>query len=130
MVWLTIGAVAAALPFVSGCASIVSGTNQSLTVETPGCAGASCKSTNDKGLCAVNASGSVVVNRTYGPLTVVCSKAGVADATAVIESSTKGMAFGNVLLGSLSPITVGVDMKIGAAYDYPNLIQVLLVCSK
>lgn len=78
----------------------------------------------------MNAPGSVVVNRAYGPLTVVCSMAGMADATAVIESSTKGMAFGKVLFGSLSPITAGVDMKTGAAYDYPNLIQVPLVCSK
>lgn len=127
---ITIGVVATALSLLSGCASIVSGTNQSLTVETPGCAGASCRLTNDKGTWAVSAPGSVVVNRAYGPLTVVCSKAGSADATVVIESSTKGMAVGNVLFGVFSPITAGVDMKTGAAYDYPNLIQVPLVCAK
>ena len=116
------------LSLLSGCASIVSGTNQSLTVETPGCAGASCKLTNDKGAWAVTTPGSVVVNRAYGPLTVVCSKEGASDATAVVESSTKGMAFGNVLFGGI--IGAGVDMKTGAAYDYPNLIQVPLVCAK
>lgn len=120
--------MAVTLLLLTGCASIVSGTNQSLTVETPGCAGASCKLTNDKGAWVVAAPGSVVVNRAFGPLTVVCSKDGEASATAVIESSTKGMAFGNVIFGGI--IGAGVDMKTGAAYDYPNLIQVPLVCKK
>jgi phosphoketolase len=41
-----------------------------------------------------------------------------------VNSSTKGMAFGNILFGG--PIGAGVDMASGAAYDYPNLITVMM----
>ncbi len=121
-------ASACALSFLSGCASIVSGTNQTLTVETPGCAGATCKLTNDKGNWAVTTPGSVVVNRAYGPLAVVCSKDGFPNGTANITSTTKGMAFGNILFGGL--IGAGVDAGTGAAYDYPNSIMVPMACAK
>ena len=41
-----------------------------------------------------------------------------------MNSSTKAMAFGNILFGG--PIGAGVDMASGAAYDYPNLITVMM----
>jgi hypothetical protein len=40
------------------------------------------------------------------------------------KSSTKGMAFGNILFGGV--IGAGVDTATGAAYDYPVLITVQL----
>ena len=119
-------ASALALSLLSGCASIVSGTNQPITVDTPGCAAASCRLTNDKGEWAVTTPGSVVVNRAYGPLTIVCSKDGFASATATVTSTTKAMAFGNILFGGV--IGAGVDIGTGAAYDYPNSIIVPMTC--
>ena len=116
------------LSLLSGCASIVSGTNQSVTVDTPGCAAASCRLTNDKGEWAVTTPGSVVVNRAYGPLTIVCSKDGFASATATVTSTTKAMAFGNILFGGV--IGAGVDIGTGAAYDYPTSIVVPMTCMK
>ena len=123
-------ATAVAIALLSGCASIVSGVNQSVTVDTPGCAGASCKLTNDKGTWAVTTPGSVVVHRAYGPLTVVCTKGTdpAATATTTVNSSTKGMAFGNILFGGI--IGAGVDAGTGAAYDYPNSILVPMTCTK
>ena len=47
-------------------------------------------------------------------------------ATAVVASSTKAMAFGNILLGGV--IGAGVDIGTGAAYDYPEVISVALAC--
>lgn len=35
---------------LTGCAAIVSGTEQTVTVETPGCTGARCKLVNEKGV--------------------------------------------------------------------------------
>jgi len=117
-----------AFVLLPGCASIVSGTNQPVTVDAPGCGGASCKLTNDKGSWAVTVPGSVVVSRAYGPLTVVCTKEGFPSGTTTVNSSTKGMAFGNVLFGGI--IGAGVDVSTGAAYDYPNSIIVPMTCTK
>lgn len=112
---------------LSGCASIVSGTIQPISVNTPGCEGASCQLTNDKGSWFVKSPGYVSVSRAYGNLTVLCSKEGFGSATTTVASTTKGMAFGNILLGGV--IGAGVDIGTGAAYDYPVTINVPMVCS-
>ena len=116
-----------AFAFLPGCASIVTGHNQSLSVETPACEGASCTLSNDKGSWFVKTPGSVVVHRAYGDLTVSCSKDGFAPATQAVASSTKGMAFGNVIFGGV--IGGGVDMATGAAYDYPPVISNPIDCT-
>ena len=119
---------ALAISLFSGCASIVSGVNQSVTVDTPGCAAASCKLTNDKGEWAVTSPGSVVVHRAYAPLMIVCAKEGYISGVASVNSATKGMAFGNLLFGGI--IGAGVDAGTGAAYDYPTSIMVPMSCLK
>lgn len=48
---------------------------------------------------------------------VRCEKDGVAPGLLTAKSSTKGMAFGNILFGGI--IGAGVDISTGAAYDYP-----------
>lgn len=110
----------------SGCASIVNGTNQPLSVETrmkgAGLAGANCKLLNDKGTWFVTTPGSVTVHRSYEDLKVECEKEGIDPGISSVKSSTKGMAFGNILFGGV--IGAGVDMANGSAYDYPPLIQV------
>ncbi|MBX3673102.1 MAG: hypothetical protein KF776_09000 [Burkholderiales bacterium] len=120
---LTALAAAAVLP---GCASILSGQNQPVTVEAPNCEGATCKLMNDKGTWIVKAPGSVTVSRAYGDLTVTCSKEGFGAATSTVSSSTKAMAAGNIIFGGL--IGVGVDAATGAAYDYPGVISSGLDC--
>jgi hypothetical protein len=112
---------------LSGCASIVSGTSQSLSVEartesgTP-VVGANCKLENPKGVWFVTTPGSVTIHRAYDDLAVQCTKDGEHPGHATVKSSTKGMAFGNILFGGA--IGAGVDMASGAAYDYPALITV------
>ena len=54
-------------------------------------------------------------------LTAVC-KLDDMSGTAVVESSTKSLAFGNILAGGV--IGAAVDMGTGSAYDYPSLITV------
>lgn len=120
--------LAACLLF-TGCAAIVEGTDQTLRVETPGCTGARCKLANEKGIWYVPSTpGSVTVHRAYGALTATCVKEGVkSDAIDSVESTTKGMAFGNILLGGV--IGAGVDVGTGAAYDYPPVISIPMDCS-
>lgn len=121
-------AVVAVAANLTGCASIVSGTSQIVSVETLQATGrvdgASCKLENEKGVYYVTTPGTVTVRRAYGDMSVRCEKPGMDAGVASVKSSTKGMAFGNVLFGGV--IGAGVDVASGAAYDYPNLFQVMM----
>lgn len=108
---------------LSGCASIVDGSHQVLSVVTPDVKGATCTMTNSKGTYYINSTpGTVTVHRAYGELHVDCTKAGYQDALLTVKSNTKKMAFGNIILGGV--IGAGVDMATGSAYDYPEKIVV------
>jgi hypothetical protein len=113
---------------LTGCASIVNGTNQVVSVETRNKGemvnGASCTLANGKGVFYVTTPGTVTLHRAYENLSVKCEKANTAPGLATVKSSTKGMAFGNILFGGV--IGVAVDAGTGAAYDYPSLITVLM----
>jgi hypothetical protein len=113
---------------LSGCATITTGQNQSVSVETKAkgaaVAGASCKLQNDKGTWFVQTPGSVTVNRAYGDMMVNCSHDKFGSGSAVVSSSTKAMAFGNILIGGV--IGAAVDVGTGSAYDYPSLISLEL----
>lgn len=108
---------------LTSCASIVSGTNQSVSVKTGKITGANCELKNNKGKWYVSSTpGSVVVNRSYKNLEIECTKKGYPTGKESVKSHTKAMAFGNVILGGA--VGGGVDIATGAAYDYPNEIDV------
>jgi hypothetical protein len=83
--------------------------------------GARCALSNTKGDWFITTPGSVTVHRGYGVLTVKCDHP---DWLGELEakSTTKGMAFGNILFGGVIGATV--DIANGSAYDYPQLITV------
>lgn len=120
--------VAAVVTQLVGCASIVSGSNQSVSVETRTdagpVAGANCRLSNNKGTWFVISPGSTTIQRSFEDLAVRCDKDALDPGLASVKSSTKAMAFGNILLGGF--IGAGVDMSTGAAYDYPSLITVIM----
>ena len=113
----------------TGCASIVSGHNQSLSVQALSggkpVQGASCALSNDKGTWYITTPGSAVVNRSFADLSVKCEKPDYETASSSVKSSTKAMAFGNILIGGV--IGAGIDIASGAAYDYPNDISVEMI---
>lgn len=113
--------VAAAL-CLQACASITSGSQQSISVTTEPVVGATCQLNNDAGSWFVNSTpGSVTVHREASDLTIVCKK-GDLHGTARVESTTKSLAFGNILAGGI--IGAAVDRSNGSAFDYPTLITV------
>ena len=123
--------VFAAIAVVSqlvGCASIVNGQNQSVSVEALAEAGsvvgANCKLSNNKGTWYSTSPGSTMVQRSYEDLGVRCEKEPHDPGMVSVKSSTKAMAFGNILFGGV--IGAGVDVATGAAYDYPTLITVVM----
>ncbi len=113
---------------IIGCASIVNGQNQSISIETKTdsgtISGASCKLSNNKGTWFVTSPGSTTVHRSAEDLAIRCEKEPIEAGIASIKSSTKGMAFGNILFGGI--IGAGVDISTGAAYDYPTLITIMM----
>lgn len=123
-----LGLAMAALLALQGCASIVSGTTQVVSVDTPGCPGARCELSNDKGRYFVTTTpGTVTLGRSYNNLQVICTREGAASDPLSVASVTKGMAFGNILIGGV--IGAGVDVSTGAAYDYPQFINVPMQCA-
>lgn len=118
-------AVALATISLTSCASLTTGTNQNVSVKTGNIQGALCSLQNNKGKWYVNGTpGSVVINRSYNDLSVDCTKSGYPAGHQLVKSHTKGMAFGNVIIGGV--VGAGVDIASGAAYDYPNEINVPL----
>lgn len=108
---------------LTGCASIVSGHHQSVSVTTDPVKGANCVLENNKGTWYVPSTpGSVTINRSYENLNVDCKKKGYPKAHKSVASSTKAIAFGNVIFGG--PVGGAVDVATGAAYDYPQEIRV------
>ena len=126
--YLLIAASAFGALLLTGCASIVNGQNQSVSVVTRNqgteVQGAKCSLTNDKGVWYVSSPGSVAVHRSFGELAVSCAMTGLPDGTAAVKSSTTGAVFGNILAGGV--IGAGIDVATGAAYNYPNLIPVAM----
>jgi hypothetical protein len=113
---------------LTGCASIVNGTSQVLSVETRDktqqIVGASCKLDNGKGVYFVTTPGTVTVHRAYDDMTVKCEKESISPGLAAVKSTTKAMAFGNIIFGGV--IGAAIDAGSGAAYDYPTLISVIM----
>jgi hypothetical protein len=107
----------------TGCASIVSGTHQSVSVETPPMKNVSCTLSNDKGKWYVNSTpGSVSIHQSFKDLLVSCESKNHTPITKTVPSKVKPMMFGNILLGGL--IGVVVDAAGGGGYQYPQTIAV------
>jgi hypothetical protein len=120
---------ASVLTFLSGCASVTGTTGQSISVETRQkngavLSGATCELTNSKGKWFLNTPGTAAIRRSNDDMIVICNKDGHAPGTAAVVSDTKGMMFGNILLGG--GIGAIVDHNTGAAYEYPTLIQIMM----
>lgn len=106
---------------LSACASIVTGTTQSVSIETSPNS-AQCELKNDKGKWHVSDTpASVVVQRSYEDINVTCQK-GDMKGFATFKSTTKAMAMGNIVFGGA--IGAGVDTATGAAFDYPSVMKV------
>src|SRR5262249_47958978 len=111
---------------LSGCASLVLGTGQTVAVEAhaPDGApinGANCKLTNTKGVWYVQTPGNVTVHRAYGDLSTRCELSGYDVASFQSKSTNNGLMIGNIIFGGI--IGIAVDAGTGAAYDYPDVIH-------
>ena len=113
------GALAFAL---SGCASIVEGTTQSIAVTTPPTDGAKCVLTSSEGTYYVTTPGNVIVHKTKNSLKAECKKDGFDVAEKTIEPHFNGATAGNIIAGGI--IGIGIDAATGANYNYPKEVAV------
>jgi len=125
---LSLLAILAASLFLGGCASITGGTQQSVSVETrqeaTQVSGAACELVNAKGKWFLTTPGSVQIQRSNDDLQVTCNKPGLEAGRASVTSIVKPGMVGNFFFGGI--IGVAIDHASGAAYDYPNMIQVMM----
>jgi len=109
----------------SGCASIVEGTDQSVTVQTSP-SGASCELKRDGTVIGVvnPTPGTVTVDKSKNDIAVICKKDGYQDGSGAFSSEFQGMTFGNLLFGGI--IGVAVDASSGAMHEYPASVTVVM----
>ncbi|MBV9570723.1 MAG: hypothetical protein JO056_05735 [Alphaproteobacteria bacterium] len=117
-------AVAALGIALSGCATIVDGTTQSVSVTTTPEGGASCALTNSQGTWYVTSPGSTTVHKTKTDLDVTCNKAGYKAGHVMAVSHFTGKTAGNLIFGGL--VGAGVDAASGANFHYDPVITVPL----
>jgi hypothetical protein len=120
----TIAAVAAFGIAVSGCATIIDGTSQSVSVNTTPEEGAACTLTNSQGSWYLTSPGSTTVHKTKTDLDVTCTKPGFKPGHLVAVSHFTGKTVGNVLAGGV--IGIGIDAASGANYQYDSPLSVSL----
>jgi len=112
---------------LSACASLTSGTEQTISVVTAPVTGASCTLRNANGSWQVpRTPATVTVRRAYGELTIACAAAdGAGSGEATMSSSVAPATYANILLMG-SVVWAAVDAASGAAFEYPDRITVPL----
>lgn len=114
---------------LGGCASIVDGTTQTMSIQTYNNGNqvtkATCSLINSKGTWFIPSTpGTTTVHKDYGDMTVTCKKSGMNPGIATVQSHAHAMWAGNIVFGGV--VGAGVDAADGAAYNYPNLVTVLM----
>lgn len=102
--------LALALPLLSGCASIINGSRQSVSITTSP-SGAECKVGDER----VTTPGKLKLLR-KGDKEVTCSLPGYSPAVAQLTQHTSGWIWGNLVFFYLWPLTAAIDSGSGGAY--------------
>tara|TARA_B100000676_G_scaffold244622_1_gene246785 strand:- start:73 stop:411 length:339 start_codon:yes stop_codon:yes gene_type:complete len=96
---------------IAVCSTITTGTQQTITVDTPLAAGASCtlNDTQNRIWQVPKTPASLVVKKSDGPKTLICEKEGYHTTTTITGEEFAGARLGNVIHDG------GVDILIDAA---------------
>ena len=123
--FLLVAAVAVSAP-LTGCATLVKGSSQSVMVNTDP-PGAVCTLTREgKEIAIVNPTpGTITVDKSKNAVAVSCNRQGYLESAGTINSQFQAMTFGNILFGGL--IGVAIDAGSGAMSEYEPSITLTLV---
>lgn len=110
---------------VGGCSTIVKGTKQQVSINTPGVTGAVCELTSPVvGKQIVQAPANIVLQKSKHSVAVSCTAQCYAPAVATLASHTEIMTAGNILVGGV--IGLGVDAASGAMNHYDASVEVAM----
>ena len=111
---------------VAGCATVTTGSNDTVTIDTDP-TGATCHVTRgDKQIGVVNPTpGSLEVPKSQHDLTVRCDREGYLTSQGMIESGFQAMTLGNAILGGF--IGLAVDAASGAMTRYEDGVRVTMI---
>ncbi|GHA85826.1 hypothetical protein GCM10009069_06300 [Algimonas arctica] len=119
--------LAAAAIAMTGCSTIVNGSNQTLSFKTGSVEGANCDLTGGSEF-AVQESfmtpASIEIPRSKKALQLECSKDGYLTASKTVYSKVEATTGGNLLFGGF--VGAGVDAATGALYKYPETVNLPL----
>ncbi len=113
---------------LTGCATIVEGTKQKVTVTTIPTK-STCTLSNEKGKWSIKSTpGAATVARSSHALVVTCRKKGYKAITRHVSPQFNGGMIGNVVFGGI--IGAGVDAADDATYSYSPVIKIRLARMK
>ena len=119
-------AVVLSLAGLTGCATVTDGHTQMVSVQTLKndviSVDASCMVSNKQGSWPVSTPGNVTVDRGRGELHVACTAPGYLPAYTAVPAQSNEDERGNILIGGA--VGTIVDLSDGAAFQYPNEIDV------
>lgn len=113
------------LSTLTGCATILSGSSQTITLQTnPD--GARCELQREGRIIGAVEStpGAVTIKKTKHDIDVICVKPGFSQSKEFAKSGVEGAVFGNILLGGF--IGWAVDSAAGTDNKYPDVITINL----
>lgn len=110
------------LALLSGCATIMSGTDQTVTVSTtPPAATCTLERVGSRIRAIPLTPGSVRIDKSRNDISLTCIKEGFQTAVISHSSSFNGATFGNIIAGGV--IGVLVDASSGTNFNYPTDIR-------
>ena len=109
---------------LAGCATMVKGTSQQISLDTPGYPGAECTlRSKDFGSRKVVTPATFELPKSKHDISVECRK-GCARGTGTIASNLEGMTAGNIVAGGV--VGFGVDAATGAMNKYNENNQIAM----
>lgn len=117
--------VSSFITLLSGCATIVNGRYQNVTMVTQP-QGATCVLHNNKGTWVVKSTpGTVNVHRSLEDLHISCHLPGYQTGVMTVPSHAKKMLAGNILFGGV--VGAAIDSGDGSGFSYPNQLTMNLI---
>jgi|HubBroStandDraft_2_1064218.scaffolds.fasta_scaffold31517_2 hypothetical protein len=121
-----LAALFAAASLCAGCASVIEGTTQKISVITSPEVGAACTAKNAVGEWSFVTPGTATIQKSESVLTIRCSKPGYQDGTyyATGRMSSAGMV--GMMVPYVGLLNAAVDASSGAAMQYPDAYVVIM----
>jgi hypothetical protein len=125
MLRVTAACCAAVSLLLGGCSTIVKGTEQQVSVNTPGVPGAMCQLQSPGiGIRTVQTPANIVLPKSKHNVAVSCTAQCYSPGVGTLGSHTEVMTAGNVVFGGL--IGLSIDAASGAMNTYDSGVEVIM----